>query len=85
MNASQSIDHALHDQSHAQSFVWVLFQRSKSKGLFEDEDILFGTPEESPPVDIFSRTPPAPAPAQVDLISDRCPYVSRGMYTCLYL
>ncbi|KAK7091909.1 hypothetical protein V1264_009526 [Littorina saxatilis] len=34
--------------------------RSKSKGLFEDEDVLFGTPEDAPPVDIFSKTPPAP-------------------------
>ena len=38
---------------------FVSCQRSKSKGLFEDEDILFGTPEENPPVDIFSKAKPA--------------------------
>lgn len=45
--------------------VALLFQRSKS--LFEDEDVLFGTTEESPSVNIFSKSPPAPA--QVGMLS----------------
>ena len=33
--------------------------RSKSKMLFEDEDVLFGgTPAESPPVDLFAPGSP---------------------------
>ena len=35
--------------------------RTKSKSLFEDEDLLFGASEESPNVDLFSKsTPPTP-------------------------
>ena len=67
---------AFHDQSHSLTFVWATtFQRSKSKGLFEDEDVLFGTPEESPPVDIFSRSPPALT--QVNWTDDTY------LYTCM--
>ncbi|XP_025091021.1 pollen-specific leucine-rich repeat extensin-like protein 1 isoform X4 [Pomacea canaliculata] len=36
-------------------------RKDRSKSLFEDEDVLFGTTEESPSVNIFSKSPPAPA------------------------
>jgi hypothetical protein len=45
---------------------YSLLQRSKSKSLFDDEDLLFGTPEDAPAVDIFSKSPPPPAKAKAE-------------------
>ncbi len=49
----------------------VVFQgrkpRSKSRMLFEDEDVLFGgTPAEAPPVDLFAPGSPV-SPTKVSL------------------
>lgn len=44
----------------------MLQTKQRTKSLFEDEDVLFGTPEENPSVDLFSSEGPL-APKKVNM------------------